>query len=193
MMQSKQGTTHIEVKRAAALILGMACCVTLVNAVIKFDWLESLTSQFLKLTISAVFFILSAGILGKVIAVGLPPLVPKSLLVFSKHLLLASVIGALAFSLTVFASNSFEWFWPTPIPICSSLFLVITLLSNRYHMQLTHQKCRMFVEATIIVATYIILTDVYKHLLNLDMNNLISIGIIAYLSMIADTKNMESA
>lgn len=193
MMQSRQGTTRTEVKRAAALILGMACCVTLVNAVIKFDMFESLIAQFLKLTISMGVFILSAGILGKVIAVGLPPLAAKSLLVYSRKLLLTSSIGAMAFSLTVFTSNSFEWFWPTPIPICSSLFLTVALLSNRCHIQYPYQKRRLLVESTIIVATYVILTDIYKHLLNLDMNNLISIGIIAYLSMIVDTKHMEPA
>jgi hypothetical protein len=192
MIQSRQGTTRTEVKRVAVLILGMACCVTLANTVIKFDMFESLTAQFLKLTISMGVFILIAGILGKVIAIGLPIPSPKSLLTYSRNLLLASGIGAVGFSLTVFTSNSFEWFWPTPIPICSSLFLVITLLSNRCHTQRPNQKHRMLAEFTIIVATYVILTDIYKHLLNLDMNNLISIGIIAYLSMIADTKNMES-
>ncbi|MEG0869418.1 MAG: hypothetical protein RSD49_01460 [Hafnia sp.] len=176
-------------KALITLVVSMACFVWLVNSVFKFDLYEPVLTQLLKLWACMSLFIWVAFLLGKIAAHGaftatnVIPLIKRS-----RNLFLSAAVLSLTFALAVFSANDFEGLWPTPIPVCSSLFLFFTLLSFR-HSSMSDQSRKWFLlECLGLTIVYVITTEIYRHVLDLWANNLISIAILSYITLFTKTK-----
>ncbi|MDU8350345.1 hypothetical protein RYA05_00380 [Pseudomonas syringae pv. actinidiae] len=94
--------------------------------------------------------------------------------------IMTCLIAAGLFTAFVLAYNKAQWFWPSPIPICTSLFITTAIIRKRY-LEFRNNSDRgaisplQMAELACVGTAFVLLCGIHLHVLNKNADTLITL------------------
>lgn len=184
---SKPKSTTVDVGTSACLLVNIFAAVWLMNTTLISDPLAALPLQLIKVALASVVFCLLATSPLRYIHAGkrFYTFWTQDIRLFAvdRQRAIGCTVAGLALTLAIFAYNSFQAVWPSPIPISASLFMMIAVVSDRLReIQGGKPIGSRLYEAGGALAIYVCATGIYSHLFNTTSDVILAMVAFVYLT-----------